>query len=99
MFRHVVLFRWSPEATEEAKAAVTAGLDALPAAIPSIAAYRHGPDAGLAEGNWDYAVVADFADEAGYVAYRDDATHQALIAQQIAPIVAARAAVQHHVAD
>lgn len=97
MLRHVVMFRWSPEATDDGKAAVAAGLGQLPGAIPEIAGYRFGPDAGLAEGNWDFVVVADFADEAAYLVYRDHPVHQGLIAEKIAPIVVARAAVQHEV--
>lgn len=99
MFRHVVMFRWTADAGDEAKAAVTAGLGQLPGAIDTIRAYRFGPDAGLAEGNFDYAVVADFDDEAGYLVYRDHHAHQQLIADHIAPIVAERAAVQHVVPD
>ena len=95
MLRHVVMFRWTADATDEAKAAVARGLDGLPGAIPEIAAYRHGPDAGLADGNWDHVVVGDFADEAAYLEYRDHPVHQALIADHIRPIVAERAAVQY----
>lgn len=99
MFRHVVMFRWSPDATDEAKAAVTAGLAELPGAIDAIRAYRFGPDHGLAETNFDYVVVADFDDEAAYLAYRDDETHQQLIRERIAPIVAERVAVQYVIDD
>ena len=64
------------------------------ARIDTIRHYSFGPDAGLADGNWDFGVVADFADVDGYIAYRDHEAHQALIAQWIRPIVAERAAMQ-----
>jgi hypothetical protein len=99
MLRHVVLFRWSTDATAEARAAATDGLDGLPAAIEAIARYHHGPDAGLAEGNWDHVVVGDFADEAAYAEYRDHPVHRALIAEHIRPILAERAAVQYRIED
>jgi hypothetical protein len=99
MLRHVVMFRWSPDATAEAKAAVAEGLDGLPAAIEVIERYHHGPDAGLAEGNWDHVVVGDFADEAAYAEYRDHPVHRALIAEHIRPILAERAAVQYRIED
>jgi hypothetical protein len=95
MFRHVVLFRWTPGATVAQKAAVTAALEALPSAIPSIRAYHVGADAGVNDGNHEYAVVADFDDVAGYLAYRDHPEHRAVIAERIAPILAERAAVQY----
>ena len=43
-----------------------AALDAMPATVPEIRDYRHGPDLGLGTPRWDYAVVADFDDEAGW---------------------------------
>lgn len=94
MIRHVVLFRWDAAASPQAVAEVSPALSGLPDAIDAIKAYRFGPDAGLAEGNWDYSVTADFADEAAYVAYRDHPAHQDVIEQTILPIVAERAAMQ-----
>ncbi len=95
MFRHVVMLQWAPDASAASKAEVASGLAELPAAIDAIRAYRFGPDAGLAETNWDFVVVADFVDADGYLAYRDHAAHQTLLAERIAPITAARAAVQY----
>ena len=94
MIRHVVLFRWKPEATDEQKMLVAAELGRLPSVIPSIRAYVFGADAGINQGNAEFAVTADFDDEAGYLAYRDDPTHREVIAKHIAPISADRTAVQ-----
>lgn len=94
VIRHVVVFRWADGASEQATDAVSAGLAELPGRIPAIRAYRFGPDAGMADGNWDFAVTADFLDEAGYVEYRDHPDHRAVITGHIAPILAERAAVQ-----
>ncbi len=95
MFRHVVMFQLKPEATDAERVAISSGLAALPAAIDAIRAYRFGPDAGLAPDNWDFVVVADFDDEAGYLVYRDHPAHQAVIADAIKPAISARAAVQY----
>ncbi|NUW32280.1 Dabb family protein [Nonomuraea sp. SMC257] len=94
MIRHVALFTWTDDATDEQKAAVATALGTLPAAIPQIRAYTFGPDAGINQGNHDFAVVADFDDLDDYLVYRDDAGHQAVIAEYIKPILASRAAVQ-----
>ena len=96
MFRHVVLLRWKPEATPEQRAAVETGLAALPGLIPQIRGYTIGTDARVNEGNYDLVVVADFDTVDGYFSYRDNADHQAVIREHIAPILAERAAVQHH---
>jgi hypothetical protein len=94
MIRHVVLFRWKPEATQEQKARVATELAKLPPIVPSIRGFLLGADAGISQGNADFAVTADFDDEAGFAAYRDDPTHRAVIQQHITPIMADRTAVQ-----
>src|SRR3954468_20855329 len=94
--RHVVLFRWKADTSPADIAAIEAALETLPVAIPELVAYRYGRDAGLADGNWDFAVVADVASVEDYVTYRDHPVHQAAIAERIRPHVAERAAVQLH---
>ncbi len=63
---HVALFTWKPGTTEEQVAELAAGLGTLPGLIPEIKGYRFGPDAGLADGNVDYGVVAEFDSADGY---------------------------------
>jgi hypothetical protein len=95
MFRHVVLFTWQDGTTDEQKEAVSAALATLPPLMAGMEAYKFGHDAGLAEGNADFAVVADFTDEDAYLAYRDHPTHQEIIKTVIQPIVRQRTAVQY----
>ncbi|GAA5068652.1 hypothetical protein HNP84_008418 [Thermocatellispora tengchongensis] len=95
MFRHVVLFRWTEDATDEDKERVARELRALPETISEIRAYHVGHDAGVNQGNYEFAVVADFDDTAGYLVYRDHPAHRAVIDKYINPYVAARAAVQY----
>jgi hypothetical protein len=97
MFRHVVMFKWAVGVDEAHVAAVSAGLDNLPAAIPEIRRYEHGPDAGLSDQNFDYVVVADFATEHDYLVYRDHPVHQEFIRDKIVGRVEQRAAVQYRI--
>jgi hypothetical protein len=97
VFRHVVLFRWTPEATAEQRAHLEAGLAELPALIPEIRNYEFGADAHVNEGNFDLAIVADFDDTEKYLVYRDHPAHVALIDDRIKPILAERAAAQHEI--
>jgi hypothetical protein len=94
MIRHVVLFRWKPEATEEQKQQAAAQVAKLPSMVPSVLGFACGSDIRANEGNYDFAVTADFDDLSGYLAYRDDPGHRQVIADYIAPILAARAAIQ-----
>lgn len=89
------MFRWKPEATDAAKGAAADALTALGQQVPTVREYRFGTDAGLADGNWDFVVVADFDDEAGYLTYRDHPDHRALVADVLQPLIAERAGVQY----
>jgi hypothetical protein len=95
VFRHVVLLRWIPDATQEQRAAVESGVATLPSLIPEIRSYVFGADAHVNEGNFDLAIVADFDDFDSYVVYRDHPDHVAVINERIRPILAERSAVQH----
>lgn len=92
-----MLLRWVDGVDPVAVEAVLEGLRGLPAAIPEIRSYVVGPDVGLADDNYDVAVVADFDSVDGYLVYRDHPAHRAVIEERIAPILAGRAAVQHDV--
>jgi Stress responsive A/B Barrel Domain len=97
MFRHVVLFSWTQEATEAQQLAMADELRKLPAAVDTIRAYEVGPDAGVNPGNFDFAVVAEFDDADGYRAYRDHPAHRTVVEQYVNPIVARRAGVQFEI--
>jgi Stress responsive A/B Barrel Domain len=95
MIRHMALFRWIPEATQEQKQRVVTELGRLAPVLPTLRGYHVGPDLGLVEGNFDFAVAADFDDLDGYLTYRDNPSHRAVIAEFIQPIAAQRVAVQY----
>ena len=97
MFRHVVLLKFVAEATDAQRQAVLDGLRTLPAQIPELRSYVIGPDAGINEGNFDLAVVADCDDVEGYRSYATNPVHLAMIAERIRPILAGRVAVQYEV--
>ena len=99
MIRHVVMFRWNESVTDEQLDAMSAALDALPAAIAEIVSYRHGRDLGLAPANSDYSITADFANVDDFAVYRDHPEHQRFIAEHITGRVAERVAVQFEYED
>ncbi len=94
MLRHCVMFTWAENVSDETKAAISAGLDGL-AKLGCVAAYHHGPDAGISDGNWDYVAVGDFASVEDYRIYSADTDHQLLITDLIKPSISGRAAVQY----
>lgn len=95
MFRHVAVFRWVAGTTDRQVQALHHALGELPAAIPELRHYRSGTDIGLVDGNWHFAVVADFDDAAAWQAYALHPAHQQVVDEMIRPLVAERAAVQY----
>ncbi len=95
MLRHVVLLRWKPVASDADKQAVRDGLAELPGAIPEIRRYVFGNDAGLADGNFDFAIIADFESRPDWQTYVSHELHQRVIAEHIRPILEDRVAVQY----
>jgi hypothetical protein len=97
MIRHVVLFTWTDGMTDEMELQFAAELSALAPTLPGVRSYHAGPDAGIVEGNFDFAVVADFDDADSYLAYRDNADHQDIISRYSRPRTKARASVQYEI--
>jgi len=97
MLRHVVLFAWTPEATNQQKQRVVEELRTLPPLLSGLRAYHVGPDAAVVEGNADFAIVADFDDAASYLAYRNHPAHRAIVEQVVNPIIKERVAVQYEI--
>jgi Stress responsive A/B Barrel Domain len=97
MIRHVALFTWTEGMTDEMEQQFTAELTALAATLPGLRAYHAGPDAGINQGNFDFAVVADFDDTDSYFAYRDNADHKDIIGRFSGPNTKTRGAVQYEI--
>lgn len=97
MIRHVVCFTWDDEMTDEMERQFATELTALAPKLAGLRSYHAGPDAGLVEGNFDFAVVADFDDVDSYVGYRDHPEHQAIVARYSRPHAKTRAAVQFEI--
>jgi hypothetical protein len=97
MIRHVVLFTWTDDMTGELEQQFAAELTALAATLPEVRSYHAGPDAGVIDGNYDFAVTADFDDMESYLAYRDNPAHQDIISRLSRPHIKERASVQYEI--
>lgn len=93
MLRHCVLLKLKDDITDLQLEKLMSELARL-RELPMITAYRFGPDAGLAEGNADFAIIADFADAAAYQAYATDPQHLAVLSTTIKPLIRERTALQ-----
>lgn len=91
---HVVIFTWIEGVTAERIQALHQALDRLAADFAPAAVISHGSDLRIREGNGDYALVATFADEAGWAAYQADPRHKAFVRDMVTPIQASRLTIQ-----
>ncbi|MGI9601378.1 MAG: Dabb family protein [Acidimicrobiales bacterium] len=94
MLRHVVLLDFRPDTSSDAIDILVDALRALPDQIESIVGYQVGTDLGFAADNAQVAVVAEFADRAGWDSYQQHPAHQQVIADLVKPHLAGRSASQ-----
>lgn len=94
MFRHVVMFRLADGVTAEVRDEILQGLASLAREVPEIQDFTFGLDAGLAAGNFDIAVIAEFADAAAYARYAAHPAHIEFVSKKMRPYLSERAAVQ-----
>ena len=97
MIRHVVMFRFRKDADEAQRQAVHDAIATMPEATGVTESYAIGPDLGLGEGNFDFAVVGDFVDQEAYLTYRDHPEHRRIVSDIIRPAIADRAAIQFEI--
>ena len=94
MVTHIVIFTWLPGVTDEQVAAFAMALDGLAAHRSDIITMQHGRDLLFRKGNGDYALVATFADKAGWDDYQADPAHKAFVRDFVTPIQASRLTIQ-----
>ncbi len=97
MFRHIALFRFKEDADPVAVAAFGEALAKLPESIPEIRGFAPHPDLGLGDATYDFGLVADFDDEAGWRAYVDHPAHVEFIEAHSKPLLAGIARVQQQI--
>jgi hypothetical protein len=84
MIRHVVLGRLKPGVEPAAMQPVLQAIAAL--RTPGLLDCRTGLDARLRDATWDFAITADFVDEAGYRAYDRDPEHDRIRRDELLPL-------------
>ena len=94
MFRQVVVSRFADGVTPEAKQGFRDAVEAL-RAIPELLALTWGDDAGHFDDNFDFVVVADFADFESARRYVANPVHQIYVRDHASKLVSQRVIVQH----
>ena len=88
MIEHIVLFRWTDEASQEAKDKVIAELRSLKSKIPGIIDLSCGANFSDRAKGYTHGLVVRFADRAALQAYGPHPEHQRIVQNLIKPIAA-----------
>ena len=94
MVTHVVIFTWTAGTTPDRVDDLGRALDQLAVEMSGSAKISHGPDLRFRAGNGDYALIATFADRAGWDGYQADPRHKAVVRDFVTPIQASRLTIQ-----
>lgn len=96
---HIVIFTWVDGTTAAQVTSLARALDGLAAELSHLVSIRHGADLRYRDGNGDYALVATFADRAGWDTYQADVRHKDFVRDFVSPIQASRLAIQFQDAE
>jgi hypothetical protein len=91
---HIGVLTLEPTATDAQRAAITDGLAGLVGRVDGLVRVRTATDLGLKDGNADVVFLLDFASQEAWEAYSGHPAHKALIAEAIAPVLAAKVFLQ-----
>ena len=84
--RHIVTFKCK-DFTPEKLRILDQALSELPTKIAELGDFAHGPDMGLREHNADYAITADFANEAAFRAFQSHPAYVNVVNNVIKPLL------------
>jgi len=97
MLRHVVLVQLKEDVEAGSTEMLLEELSRLPGLIPDISSYSFGTDLGIAEGNYDLGIVAEFVDADAFGRYVVHPAHQAFVVEKLRPLMAQRVALQFEI--
>lgn len=78
MLRHILLFKFNEGVDQEIRDDATARLQGLGEQCPTVSYWSVGPNIAQSKSAYDVAEVADFADEAALIAYKEHPAHREL---------------------
>jgi Stress responsive A/B Barrel Domain len=97
LLRHVVMFKMNESAPAGTMDSLEEGLLELSKTISEIENYQYGADLSLRDGNFDFCLVAEFADREAFDRYAAHPKHLAFIEDRLTPVVSKRVSVQYEI--
>ncbi len=94
---HIVLFKWKPDATEDAIEKAIAALEGLQCEVPGITELEVGRNFSPRSQGHEVALLVRFPDRATLEAYGPHPAHQRVVKEYIQPIMESVLAVDYEV--
>lgn len=96
MLRQITLIKFRDSVSAADIDAVGSGFGEISGIVDGIRRFEYGPDLGLMDGTYDYALVIDFDSEADWKAYLEHPQHVDF-AQRFTPLAADAVRVQYSI--
>jgi hypothetical protein len=94
MLSHIWSMSFTTETTPDQREACVTAMAELPTKIDGVESFRSGTDLGLNPGNYDVAIVAEFADAAAWKAYIEAPAYVAFVTDHVTPLCPSWGAIQ-----
>lgn len=98
MIKHIVLFRFTDESTEEQRAALVDELNGFPAKFPAMQNWTLGLNRSSRDDRFTHGFVVEFDTEDLLEGYLRSDTHETFVRERFRPIIAERAIVSYEYA-
>jgi hypothetical protein len=95
VIKHIVCFKFKPEASPAQVEGCLQALNALPAQIPFIRNWSVGKNISPRDTTYEYALHCDFADRAELEQYLAHPAHERVVREWLVPLWASRAIVDY----
>jgi len=94
MLTHIWSMSFTDATTPAQRAAFVTAMAQLPTKIEGVESFRSGTDLSLNPGNYDVAIVAEFATADAWKAYIEAPAHVAFVEDHVTPLCASWGAIQ-----
>lgn len=99
MIKHIVLFRFTEEASEDQRRAMLDELDAFPSRFPAMQNWTMGLNRSSRDDRFTHGFVVEFESEELLESYLRSDAHETFVRERFRPIIAERAIVSYQYTD
>ncbi len=99
MIKHIVLFRFTHDSTDEQRQSMLKELAAFPARFPAMRSWTMGENRSSRDDRYSHGFVVDFETEEQLVEYLATEAHERFVRERFRPIIQERAIFSYDVSS